>query len=102
MKPVLPVAGGLTAIILRRGGAEAGAARARLFRSLRPRVGREDVGEVPGVLDDAGAGVRVGHAWTAAVVALDRPDRQRVDAVRPGEVLEPLRIGRVGDLGLAR
>src|SRR5579863_8453934 len=45
----------------------------------------EYVAEVPGVLRDTRTGIAVGGAGTAAVVTLDRPDRQEVHPVGLGE-----------------
>src|SRR6476660_273206 len=62
----------------------------------------QGVAEVPGALNDPGAGVGAAIARTAAVVALDRPDRQRVHALGGGERLDVLRVGDGGDLRLLR
>src|SRR5438874_10745892 len=70
--------------------------------SLSAGEGLEQVAEVPAVLNDARAAVRIRHARAAAVVALDRPDRERVESVGLREVQQPLRIREIRDLGSAR
>ena len=64
--------------------------------------GLEQVAEVPGVLRNPGAGVAVPRAGAAAIVALDRPDRQEIHAVSLREVQHCLSVGQVRDLGLLR
>src|SRR4029079_7577229 len=62
----------------------------------------QGVAEVPRILSDPGAGVGAAVAGTAAVVALDRPDRQRVQALGLRERLDVVRVVDGGDLGFLR
>ncbi len=57
--------------------------------------------EVPGVLRDARAGVAPAGAGAAAVVALERPERQGADALGDGPVVDLGGVGRGERLGRA-
>jgi hypothetical protein len=70
--------------------------------TLSQRERLQQVVEVPRVLHDPGTVVAIGLTGATAVVTLDRPGRDGVDAVCPGEGEQTLGIGQVGDLGLAR
>ena len=78
------------------------ASRARAQRCLAEQLLAQDVAERPARLGDARALVGVQLAGAAAVVALDRPDRQHAQPDPRGEPLQPPGVVQVRHLGRCR